>query len=117
MSDAKTVEAETRMQADDLVKAEASVLIISISTKTRIGLFLLFSNKNLHPARNFFLPGIRSQRGPPSSTLNASDVLCQRLLVFTGEKHVRPRRNQGGEIGGLELAHRLPSKRGGRRGQ
>jgi hypothetical protein len=54
MSDAKTVDAETRMQADDLAKAEASVLIISISTKTRIGLSLLFSNKNLYPARIFF---------------------------------------------------------------
>src|SRR5256885_2745084 len=61
MSDAKMVEAETRMQAEDLAKAEASVLIISISTKTRIGLFPLLSNKNLCPASNFF-PG----PSPPS---------------------------------------------------
>ena len=59
MSDAKTVEAETKMQAEDLAKAEASVLIISISTKTRIGLFPLLGNKNLCPPRNIF-------RGPDS---------------------------------------------------
>src|SRR4030081_3175249 len=64
ISDAKTVEAETRMQAEDLAKAEASVLIISISTKTRIGLSPLLGNKNLCLARNFFPGPGPSQPGP-----------------------------------------------------
>src|SRR5205814_4448428 len=57
MSDAKTVEAETRMQAEDLAKAEASVLIISISTKTIVGLPPLLGNKNLSQPSIFFLRG------------------------------------------------------------
>src|SRR5437773_423559 len=55
ISDAKRVEAETRMQAEDLAKAEASVFIISISTKTIVGLPPLLGNKNLSPPSIFFL--------------------------------------------------------------
>jgi hypothetical protein len=47
MSEAKTVDAERRMQVTERVKAEVSVLIISISTKTIVGRFPGFGNKNL----------------------------------------------------------------------
>jgi hypothetical protein len=50
ISEAKTVEAEIKMQAEDRVKTDASVLIISISTKTIVGLLRLDGNKNLRPA-------------------------------------------------------------------
>jgi hypothetical protein len=59
ISEAKTVEAEIKMQAEERVKAEASVLIISISTKTIVGLLRRDSNKNLRPATKFFMAHTR----------------------------------------------------------
>jgi hypothetical protein len=47
MSEAKTDDADKTRQADNRAKGEASVLIISISTKTIVGLFLPPCNKNL----------------------------------------------------------------------
>jgi hypothetical protein len=46
-SEAKTLEAVSRRHPDSLASEEVSVLIISISTKTIVGGFLLFRNKNL----------------------------------------------------------------------
>jgi hypothetical protein len=55
ISEAKTVEAEIKRQAEERVKAEASVLIISISTKTIVGLLRRDGNKNLRLAKKFFM--------------------------------------------------------------
>jgi hypothetical protein len=46
-SEAKTLEAVSRRHPDSLASEEASVLIISISTKTIVGGFRFFRNKNL----------------------------------------------------------------------
>jgi hypothetical protein len=56
ISEAKTVEAEIKMQAEERVKTEASVLIISISTKKMVELLRDDGNKNLRLAKKFFLP-------------------------------------------------------------
>ena len=54
MSEAKTVEAERRMKPENRAKLEASVLIISISTKTMVELFLALGNKNLRAPSRYF---------------------------------------------------------------
>ena len=56
MSEARAVEIEKSMQPDNRAKGEASVLIISISTKMMVELFRAGSNKNLHVAQNFLRP-------------------------------------------------------------
>src|SRR2546421_13045904 len=64
ISDPKTVEADRRTQPENRAKEEASVLIISISTKTRIELSRASGNKNLSTGWNFFSPAGRSPTIP-----------------------------------------------------
>ena len=59
MSDAKMVEVERRRQAAERVRAEGSVLIISISTKTIVGLSGRLGNKNLRPPSIFSCPAAK----------------------------------------------------------
>lgn len=53
MSEAKAVETDMSKQPDNRAKGEASVLIISISTKTIVELFGAGGNKNLLLAEDF----------------------------------------------------------------
>src|SRR3954470_14452824 len=75
MSEAKTVDAEIKMQVAERVKAEASVLIISISTKTIVGLFRVFGNKNLRQPSTFFVPSRETPSFCPASLQEASSIV------------------------------------------
>src|SRR2546423_15157802 len=72
ISDPKTVEADRRTQPENRVKEEASVLIISISTKTRIELSRASGNKNLSNEGNFFSPAIGCCRIVVAGLVNRS---------------------------------------------
>jgi hypothetical protein len=59
------------MQAEERVKTEASVLIISISTKKMVGLLRGNGNKNLRLAKKFF-SGSRCSASPRETLFETS---------------------------------------------
>jgi hypothetical protein len=89
MSEAKIVEAERRKQPENRAREEASVLIISISTKTMVELFPAVGNKNLSTPTVIF--------GRPQPGQSVPEPVSNWLLAVPLRIHKMPGNDKRGK--------------------